>query len=300
MNEPNLTPSDEVLPRFTDFFNYTAEKLHARYPGVKLGCGGFFEWSYIQRVIDNCGKNLDWVSRHPYGHTGEAVFYLQDRYQEHAKSKGLDGLKYLITEWDFWIYGEPAFDYIMQRWKPVADHADTCLGTLHYRWREYAEGGYVFGVHGEFDQRYGELPPEWPNPGKDKPITYRYNAFWLMRNCRGQQYPVALDIPELKNSESMRAYAIATSDAGRFNIVVYYGYPHEDPEAKKSYDKLRVRLSTKLPDAVKGPQAGHCQGRLSPHCRRAVAADCRRHAGAGPGNPQPKRRIDHGGMMQAR
>ncbi len=275
MNEPNLTPSDEVLPKFADFFNEAADKLHARYPGIKLGCGGFFEWSYIQRVMDRCGKRLDWISRHPYGHTGEAVFYLQDRYTEHARGLGLDGLKYLITEWDFWIYGEPAFDYIMQRWKPVADHADSCLGTLHYRWREYAEGGYVFGVHGEFDQRYGELPPEWPNPGKNKPITYRYNAFWLMRNCRGQQYPVALDLPQLKSSESQRAYALATSDGGRFNVVLYYGYPHEDPQAGKTYDKLLIHVNTRLPEAVKGRKLTVARA----DCRRIVEEPARQIAG---------------------
>ena len=29
--------------------------LRARYPGLKFGCGGFYEWSYIQRIIDRCG-----------------------------------------------------------------------------------------------------------------------------------------------------------------------------------------------------------------------------------------------------
>ena len=241
-----------MVPRYADFFNAAAEKLHGRYPGVKLGCGGFYEWSYFQRIMDRCGKNLDWLSRHPYGHTGEAVFYLQDRFDEYARSKGLDELKFLITEWDFWIYGDPAFDYLMQRWKPVADHADKCLGTLQYRWREYQEGGYVFGVHGEFDQRYGELPPEWPNPGKNKPITYRYNAFWLMCNCRGPQYAAAIEVPQLKASESTRAWAIATSDERRFNLVLYYGYPYEDPQAGKTYDKLLLHVSAKLPAAVKG------------------------------------------------
>ena len=107
-------------------------------------------------------------------------------------------------------------------------------------------------MHGEFDQQYGELPPEWPNPGKDKPITYRYNAFWLMRNCRGSQCDVRLYSPELKTSQSKRAYAIATRSGGRLNIVAYYGYPYEDTSKSKSYSKLKVRLQTKLPKEVKG------------------------------------------------
>ena len=90
MNEPSLHPAAETLPRYADFFNYSTGALRQRFPQVKFGCGGFFEWSYIQRVMDRCGKNLDWISRHPYGHTGEAVFYLQDQYAAHAKSKGLE------------------------------------------------------------------------------------------------------------------------------------------------------------------------------------------------------------------
>jgi len=269
MNEPNLNPADKELPRYAEFFNYASSRLRKRYPGVKFGCGGFFEWSYFQRLIDRFGNNLDWFSRHPYGHTGEAVFQLQDRYLEHAKSKGLSDLKFIITEWDFWIYGPPAFDYIMMRWKPLVDRADTCIGSLHYRWREYHEGGYVFGIHGEFDQRYGELPPEWPNPGKNKPITYRYNAFWAMRDCRGRQYGVELDVPALAGSvagepaeyaarltkpvrHSTRAYAVATSNGKQFNIVVYYGYPHKDLQKGARYTRLQLRVQSAIPPEVQG------------------------------------------------
>ncbi len=252
MNEPNLGPAPEVLNRYADFFNETAGPLRKRYPGVKFGCGGFFEWSYVQAVIDRCGPNLDWISRHPYGHTGEAVFYLQDRYAEHARKKGLKGLKFIITEWDFWLYGEPAFDYAMMRWKPLIDHADSCVGTLHYRWREYQEGGYVFGLHGEFDTKYGELPPEWPNPGKNKPISYRYNGFWIMRDCRGPQYAAKVDVPALKTAEGPRAYAVATCDGKQYNVVIYYGYPYESQAQGKKFTKLKVRVRAPIPPEVKG------------------------------------------------
>jgi hypothetical protein len=226
--------------------------LKKRYPGVLFGCGGFYEWSYLQAIIDRCGDNLGWISRHPYGHTGEAVFALQDRYLDHARARGLKDLKFIVTEWDFWVYGEPAFDYLMMRWKPLLDHADSCVGTLHYRWREYAEGGYVFGVHGEFNQKYGELPPEWPNPGKDRPITYRYNAFWLMRDCRGPQYAVGLDVPALKDAESRHAYAVATCNGKQFNVVIYHGYPYADRDQGKRYDRLKLRIRAPIPPAVKG------------------------------------------------
>src|SRR5450432_29854 len=73
---------------------------------------------------------------------------------------------------------------------------------------------------------YGELPPEWPNPGVDKPITYRYDAFWAVRNCRGPQFGATVDVPELQPSLSSRAYAIATSNKDQYNVTIYYGYPY--------------------------------------------------------------------------
>ena len=252
MNEPDLRPAPERVDQYAAFFNSAAGNLKKRYPGVAFGCGGFYEWTYIQAIIDRCAENLGWISRHPYGHTGEAVFALGDRYVEYARARGLRDFRYIVTEWDFWIYGEPAFDYIMQRWKPMANRADVCLGTLHYRWREYQEGGYVFGVHGEFNQKYGELPPEWPNPGKGKPITYRYNAFWAMRDCRGPQYAATIESPELAPGESTRAYALATAEGGRFNIVVYYGYPYANFEKGRTYTKMRLRVESPIPADVKG------------------------------------------------
>ena len=252
MNEPDLAPAAEMVPQYAAFFNHAAGSLKKKYPGVTFGCGGFYEWPYLMDVMDRTGDNLGWISRHPYGHTGEAVFALGDKILEHARAKGLKDLKYLITEWDFWIYGVPAFDYIMQRWKPLADHADTCLGTLHYRWNEYMEGGYVFGIRGAMNQKYGELPPEWPNPGVDKPIPYRYNAFWLMRDARGSQVAATITSPELAASESPRAYSVATVKDGRLNIVIYYGYPYVSLEKGKSYATLRLKVRAAIPPEVKG------------------------------------------------
>jgi len=269
MNEPHIGPADSVLPRYIAFYNHAASKLRARYPGVKFGCGGFNEWTYVQKIIDGCGENLDWFSRHPYGHTGEAVFFLQDQYAKHARSRGRDDLKFIVTEWDFWVYGEPAFDYLMMRWKPLCDRADSCLGSLHYRWREYQEGGYVFGIHGEFDKRYGELPPEWPNPGKDEPITYRYNAWWIVRDLRGPQCAVDLHVPELAPAvaddpaayakriaspvrRSTHAYALSACDGKQFTILVNYGMPYEERASAKRYDALKLRVTAPIPPEVKG------------------------------------------------
>jgi hypothetical protein len=259
MNEPDLGGTknppmshEQMMTAFTDFTNHAASQLSARYPGMLFGVGGFHEWPYIQTVIERCGKNLSWISRHPYGLTGEAVFDLHDAYLQHARALGFDHLRFIITEWDFWIYGEPSFDYIMQRWKPLAERAGTALGSLHFRWREYEEGGYVFGLHGEFDKPYGLLPPEWPNPGKNKPITYRYNAFWAMRHARGTQHQATLDVPALSVGKSTRAYAIATSNDREFSILVYYGYPQPDLASKQSVEKLKLRVRSAIPAQIKG------------------------------------------------
>jgi uncharacterized membrane protein len=248
-NEPNLTNS---MQQYIDFLNYTGAKIHQYFPGVQVGCMGSYEWPYVFQVIDGAGKNIDWVSRHPYGRTGEAVMATEDEFLNYAKSHGKPNLKFIITEWDFWIYGQPAFDYLMQRWKPLVDHADTCLGSLQYRWSEYEEGGYVFGVVGKFNQRYGELPPEWPNPGLDKPITYRYNAFWIMRDCRGTQYATDLSIPALQTSASPRAYAIATSNGTQFNIVIYLGYPYDSSANGKRFNSVKLHIHSAIPADVKG------------------------------------------------
>ena len=243
----------ETFPQYLDLFSYLSDTLRKRYPEVKFGCGALAtEWDYVPAMIDRCGKKLDWVSRKPFGMTGEAVFDLQDRFSAYAKKHGRKNLPFLITEWDAWLYGEPEFDYIMQRWKPLADHADTCLTTMQSRWREYTEGGYAYGFVSHTDGEYGERPPGWANPGKGKLNTYRYNAFWIMRDCRGTQYKVDLQIPEFKRSPSQRSYAIATSDGQQFNVVLYYGYPYINPQTGQDYNSIKLHLRVPIPREIKG------------------------------------------------
>lgn len=64
------------------------------------------------------------------------------------------------------------------------------------------------------------------------PITYRYDAFWILRDCRGPQFPAALVSFELDHALSLHAYAVATCDGNAYNIVVNYGYACRDPAAK--------------------------------------------------------------------
>ena len=89
-------------------------------------------------------------------------------------------------------------------------------------------------------------------PRHHKPITYRYNAFWLMRDCRGPQYPVKLSVPEMADAETTHAYGVATCDGKQFNIVLYYGYPYEKLAEGKSIGKLKVRVRAAIPASVRG------------------------------------------------
>jgi uncharacterized membrane protein len=243
----------ETWLRYLDRFNDYASSIRKGSPDMQFGCGSLrAEWTYVQEIIDRCGPNLGFVCRNPSGLTGEAIFYLQDEFSRYAASKGLKDLKFLVNECDFWLYGEPSFDYLMMRFKPTIDHADSCLGVLQWTWQEYAEGGYVYGLVSWMNEAYGERAPGWPNPGKDKPITFRYNAFRVMRDCRGSQYAATLAAPDLAGAEATRAYAVATCDGKQFNIVAYYGYPYTDLAKGAVYKSLKVRVRAPIPPQVKG------------------------------------------------
>ena len=254
MNEPALGPPTSVLAKYCRFFNYIAGHLHQRYPGLLFGgCGGY-EYPYDDQVIARCCKNgdMNWISRHPYGLTGQAVFWLQDKYMRYAKSIGVKNLKFFITEWDFWLYGNPSFDYLMQRWQPVVKHAGSLIGTLQYRWTQYSEGGYEFGMIGGWGSGGQQMPPQWPMPGISKPLTYKYDAFWIMRNCRGTQYSAQLNVPALKTTPSQYAYAVATSNQKQLNIVIYYGYPYTQVDQQKRYAAIHVHIHVPVPSWIKG------------------------------------------------
>ncbi|NNM86968.1 MAG: hypothetical protein HKL95_00440, partial [Phycisphaerae bacterium] len=240
--------------RLGQFFNTVASELKPHFSEVLFGMHGWSSYPYCFHPVNTCGDNLDWLSMQPYGHTGEAIFNLWETVLAHARQKRSGRLKMIVTEWDFWLYGHPAFDSIMQMWRSAVAHADTCLGVLHYRWTEFEQGGYVFGLIGRGSGPYGQLPPQWPRPGLNRPITYRYNAFWLMRHCRGVAYPTVLDVPALATSPSTRAYAIATCAGGKLNIVIYYGYSYHDVTRRAAYEQIRIHVRAVLPPQVRGRQ----------------------------------------------
>lgn len=244
----------EDYATYIERFNDYAATMRTRAPGVKLGFGPAYqtEWPYVQEAIDGCGENLGWITRIPAGITGEAIFAAQDEYLAHAREKGVKNLQFLLAESEFWLYGAPSFDYFMTRFKATTDHADSTLGSFYYSWPEVSPDGYVFGLVGSTNDKLGDLPPEWPNPGKDKPITYRYNAYWIMRDCRGPQYPVKLDCPEIAASPSSHAFGVATCDGKKFNIVIDYGYAYQDLQKGREYQSLKIHVKVPIPAEVTG------------------------------------------------
>ena len=83
-------------------------------------------------------------------------------------------------------------------------------------------------------------------------MTYRYNAFRIMRDCRGAQCRTTLASPELATSPSPRAYAVATCNEGVFNIVLHYGYAWTDLAQGRTFRSLKVHVTAPIPAAIRG------------------------------------------------
>ena len=180
-NEPSI--SAKTIDGYCKLFRAVAQRVHKEFPGVKVGGMGGYEVPYLEWFIDRCGGDVDWISRHPYGWTGEMVFNQEDRIQEYARQKGFKQIQFIVTEWDYWIQGQPKFDYMMKRYFEAVKR-DDLLGTLHYRLGQYSEGGYLFGVL-------------WVGWGKEKgagekgdPMHDAYDALWSFRDFRGVRVPV--------------------------------------------------------------------------------------------------------------
>ena len=226
LNEPDLT--DRTIPGFAKLFNAVADHVHENFPGVKVGAWGSYEMPYLEQFIEQCGAKADWISRHPYGWTGEMVFTLNQKFEEWAKARGHDHLKFIITEWDFWIMGRQKFDYMVRRNFEAVKHTDSVLGTLHYRLGYYPEPIYLFGVlwNGSNREKGGG---EWGEPMHDA-----YDAFWIFRDFRGARAAVETSADNAKLAA--RVHADATVDGAKHNVVLYYDWAYGG-DGFKDYEK---------------------------------------------------------------
>ena len=244
-NEPDI--NYQTAEGYARLFNAVADHVHANFPGVLIGSFGSYEVPYVKAFIDASGKHADWISRHPYGWTGERLFAVQDEFAAYAASKGHGHLKFIITEWDFWIQGRQKFDYMVKR-NFEAVKRDNLLGAMHYRLGMYNEPIYLFGLlWGGWGQDRGAGAP-------NTPMHDAYDAFWIFRDFRGDRVAVE------KTGEGLDALlphvlADGTRQGDKLNLVLYYdwtcgGNGFEDYAAGRRYPKVKAKVALTFP-AVK-------------------------------------------------
>lgn len=246
-NEPKIT--SDSIDGYCKIFKAVAERVHHDFPGVKVGGMGGYEIPYLYWFIDRCGPDIDWISRHPYGWTGEMLFKAEDEFAAYARKKGLNQIQYIVTEWDYWIAGRPKFDYMMKRYFEAVKRPEL-LGTLHYRLGEYTEGGYLFGVL-------------WTGMGQDKgagakgtPMHDTYDALWSWRNFRGHRVSVTSSLVQADDSPQLLEHLPidASRDGDRLSAVLYYDWAYDGTGFKDygkgiNYPKVNVRLQLSFPPA---------------------------------------------------
>jgi uncharacterized membrane protein len=237
-NEPDFNL--KTIPGYARLLKTVAARIHRDYPGVQIGTFGSYEVPYLKPFLEAVNPDLDWISRHPYGWTGEMLFKAQDDIVAFQKAKGLREIPFIITEWDFWIQGREKFDYMMRR-NFEAVRRPELLGTLHYRLGQYAEPVYLFGVL-------------WTGSGpgagaKGTPMHDAYDAFWLFRAFRGHR--VQAEVTSAVAGLDAHLHATAARDGDSVNTVLYYdwgsGRGHADTVTNRRYPRVKTTLRMTVP-----------------------------------------------------
>ena len=247
LNEPDVNSGS--LPGYSKLINAVADYIHEEFPGVKVGAFGYYEIPYIKPFIDACGEKIDWISRHPYGWTGEMLFKAQDEYMEYAASKGYGHIKFIVTEWDFWIQGRQKFDYMIKR-NFEAVKREHLLGALHYRFGMYNEPIYLFGL-------------VWVGWGQDRgagkphtPMHDAYDAFWIFRDFRGSRAAVEKTASDENAAALAHVQADAARDGDTLNLVVYSDWAYDGKGATDSargirFNKVNAAIELAFPASEK-------------------------------------------------
>ena len=246
LNEPDI--NNQTAPGFGRLINGVADHVHANFPGVRIGAFGAYEVPYLKAFIDACGAKIDWISRHPYGWTGERVFAVQDEFSAYAAAKGYTHLKFIVTEWDFWIQGRQKFDYMVKRTFEAVKR-ENLLGALHYRLGMYNEPIYLFGLlWGGWGQDRGAGVP-------NTPMHDAYDAFWIFRDFRGDRVAVE---KSARGLDALLPHVLADGarQGDTLNLVLYYdwacgGGGFEDYAAGLRYPRVKAKVTMAFPAAGK-------------------------------------------------
>lgn len=220
-NEPSL--SGKTIDGYVKIVHAVAARVHRDYPGVSVGAGGGYEIPYLYWFIDRAGADVDFIARHPYGHTGEGLFRQEDDFRAYAHAKGHDQIKFFITEWDYWIQGRPKFDYMMKRTFATVKR-DDLIGTMHYRLDQYEEPVYQFGALWGFGG---------PGAGpKGTPMHDAYDSYWIFKDFRGTRVPVTKSLTAADMAGPMSGFlphmlADGSRDGDVLSAVLYYDWAYD-------------------------------------------------------------------------
>lgn len=243
-NEPELNYS--CISGYMKIVKAVGQRVHRDYPGVLVGAYCPYSLPYVKQFIDEVGDDFDWFSFHPYGWTAEEFFEWVDEIQAYARQKGRNNIKIMITEWDFWIHGREKFDYMMRRYF-TAVKRDDLLGTIHYRFWEYMEPIYRFGVVYSYNKE------DWGNPMHDS-----YDAFWIWKDFRGQRVETAktLDPPDATPKLLDHLHLDASRSGDKLSAVLYYDWAYDGTGFKDyakglQYTAVKVDLKMVLPPSDK-------------------------------------------------
>ncbi|MGA2068298.1 MAG: hypothetical protein ABSG86_25220 [Thermoguttaceae bacterium] len=242
-NEPGVNGKN--VDAYVKLIRTVAERIHRDYPGVRIGCLGGYEVPYAEMFIDHGGlKYADWISRHPYGWTGETCLAREDQVYEYARRKGFDKLEFIITECDFWICGRVKHDYMVKRFFEAV-RREHCTGLLHYRLGQYAEPIYMFGM----------LWCGWDKQhAQGAPMHDAYDAYWLFRDFRGRRAAVEKTLLTKDAGPGLagHVWADAARNGDKLCLVLYYDWAYDGSGYKDytrglNFSRMNVRVQLAFP-----------------------------------------------------
>lgn len=182
--------------------------------------------------LNACGPATDVLNWHTYACPPENVraeaLYWSRQAQGRMRSPG--PVPVMFTESDAWQTEESQFNYLLDR-AFVFLPTPQIIANFQYCMDPRTEGGTY---------RFGVLQP----PGE---FSANYNAYWLLRNLRGQMVQTTL-AGAAPNALSHCHVLSSSADGGRVvTVVAYYDTGYYDRPAQARSDQTRLTVRVALP-----------------------------------------------------